>query len=263
MDKLGPITRSAEDCAIVLAAIHGPDGKDISVAAASFTWNPLLDWRKLRIGYLKSEFDAPSVPKPSEPPSDETTEQKKGREKHEAEQTAARTRREYDRRYDLAALEKLRAMGINLMPVELPKLPYGAMVPLLTAEAAAAFDDLTLSGRDRLLTEQGIEDCPTTSGSPVSIPQSSTSRPIVPARSPFNRSQHFFTMSTSSSRQQRAGSYWRQTSLVILQSSCPMDCEALMLPGRQKSTTAIMTTSVVPEHRFRSRSWQVTTTTPN
>jgi Asp-tRNA(Asn)/Glu-tRNA(Gln) amidotransferase A subunit family amidase len=160
MDKLGPITRSAEDCAIVLAAIHGPDGKDISVAAASFTWNPLLDWRKLRIGYLKSEFDAPSVPKPSEPPSDETTEQKKGREKHEAEQTAARTRREYDRRYDLAALEKLRAMGINLMPVELPKLPYGAMVPLLTAEAAAAFDDLTLSGRDRLLTEQGIEDWP-------------------------------------------------------------------------------------------------------
>src|SRR4029077_6150937 len=110
--------------------------------------------------YLKSEFDAPSVPKPSEPPSDETPEQKKGREKHEAEQTAARTRRGYDRRYDLATLNKLRAMGINLVPVELPKLPYGAMVPLLTAEAAAAFDDLTLSGRDRLLTEQGIEDWP-------------------------------------------------------------------------------------------------------
>ena len=160
MDKLGPITRSAEDCAIVLDAIHGPDGKDISVAAASFNWNPFIDWRKLRIGYLKSEFDAPPVPKPFEPPSDETPEQKKGREKHEAEQTAARIRREYDRRYDLAAVEKLRAMGINLIPIELPKLPYGAMVPLLTAEAAAAFDDLTLSGRDRLLTEQGIEDWP-------------------------------------------------------------------------------------------------------
>jgi Asp-tRNA(Asn)/Glu-tRNA(Gln) amidotransferase A subunit family amidase len=51
-------------------------------------------------------------------------------------------------------------MNINLIPVELPKLPYGAMVPLLTAEAAAAFDDLTLSGRDRLLTEQGAEDWP-------------------------------------------------------------------------------------------------------
>ena len=47
-----------------------------------------------------------------------------------------------------------------LVPVELPKLPYGAMTPLLTAEAAAAFDDLTLSGRDKLLTEQGPEDWP-------------------------------------------------------------------------------------------------------
>jgi Asp-tRNA(Asn)/Glu-tRNA(Gln) amidotransferase A subunit family amidase len=44
--------------------------------------------------------------------------------------------------------------------VELPKLPYGAMTALLTAEAAAAFDDLTLSGRDALLTEQGVEDWP-------------------------------------------------------------------------------------------------------
>jgi Asp-tRNA(Asn)/Glu-tRNA(Gln) amidotransferase A subunit family amidase len=72
----------------------------------------------------------------------------------------ARVRRDYDRRYELAALDKLRAMGVNLIPVELPKLPYDAMVPLLTAEAAAAFDDLTLSGRDKLLTEQGIEDWP-------------------------------------------------------------------------------------------------------
>jgi Asp-tRNA(Asn)/Glu-tRNA(Gln) amidotransferase A subunit family amidase len=51
-------------------------------------------------------------------------------------------------------------MGVNLIPVELPKLPYGAMTPLLTAEAAAAFDDLTISGRDNLLTEQGPEDWP-------------------------------------------------------------------------------------------------------
>ena len=51
-------------------------------------------------------------------------------------------------------------MGVNLIPVELPKLPYDAMTPLLTAEAAAAFDDLTMTGRDRLLTEQGVEDWP-------------------------------------------------------------------------------------------------------
>ena len=51
-------------------------------------------------------------------------------------------------------------MGVKLIPVELPKLPWEAMVPLLTAEAAAAFDDLTMSGRDKLLTEQGPEDWP-------------------------------------------------------------------------------------------------------
>jgi Asp-tRNA(Asn)/Glu-tRNA(Gln) amidotransferase A subunit family amidase len=51
-------------------------------------------------------------------------------------------------------------MGVQLIPVELPKLPYGAMSPLLTAEAAAAFDDLTMTGRDNLLTEQGAEDWP-------------------------------------------------------------------------------------------------------
>ena len=69
-------------------------------------------------------------------------------------------RRDYDRRFEQAALAKLRAMGVNLIPVELPKLPFDAMVPLLTAEAAAAFDDLTMTGRDSLLTEQGIEDWP-------------------------------------------------------------------------------------------------------
>ena len=67
---------------------------------------------------------------------------------------------EYDRRYDLATLDKLRAMGVTLVPVELPDLPYGAMTPLLEAEAAAAFDDLTISGRDKLLTEQGPGDWP-------------------------------------------------------------------------------------------------------
>src|SRR5215469_2217567 len=55
MDKLGPICRSVEDCAIVLNAIWGPDGKDASVYPAAFHWN--LDWRRLRIGYLKSAFD--------------------------------------------------------------------------------------------------------------------------------------------------------------------------------------------------------------
>jgi Asp-tRNA(Asn)/Glu-tRNA(Gln) amidotransferase A subunit family amidase len=160
MDKLGPIARSAEDCLMILGVIRGPDGKDSSVVAADFEWDPGLDWKKLRIGYLKSEFDPLDPLKLHEAAAGETGDEKKKREEQNAQMKEARARRDYDRRYELAALDKLRAMGVNLIPVELPKLPYDAMVPLLTAEAAAAFDDLTLSGRDSLLTEQGIEDWP-------------------------------------------------------------------------------------------------------
>ena len=160
MDKLGPICRSVEDCALVLDVIHGPDGKDLSAATASFDWNPGLDWKQLRVGYLKSEFDPLEPLKLKEAAPGESAEDKKKREDTNAEMRAGRARREYDRRYESAALDKLRAMGVNLIPVELPKLPWDAMVPLLTAEAAAAFDDLTMSGRDKLLTEQGPEDWP-------------------------------------------------------------------------------------------------------
>jgi Asp-tRNA(Asn)/Glu-tRNA(Gln) amidotransferase A subunit family amidase len=160
MDKLGPIARSAEDCLEILGVIHGPDAKDISVSATEFNWFPQSDWKSLRIGYLKSEFDPPEALKLHEAVANETDDEKKKREDQNAQMKEARVRRDYDRRYELAALDKLRAMGVNLIPVELPKLPYDAMVPLLTAEAAAAFDDLTLSGRDQRLTEQGIEDWP-------------------------------------------------------------------------------------------------------
>jgi Asp-tRNA(Asn)/Glu-tRNA(Gln) amidotransferase A subunit family amidase len=160
MDKLGPICRSVEDCALVLEAIAGPDGKDHSVATAGFDWHPGFDWKQLRVGYLKSEFDPLPPLKLKEPSPGETPDQKEKRGASNAEMVAGRARREYDRRFELAALDKLRAMGVNLIPMELPKLPWDAMVPLLTAEAAAAFDDLTMTGRDRLLTEQGPEDWP-------------------------------------------------------------------------------------------------------
>ena len=160
MDKLGPICRSVEDCALVLETIQGPDGKDLSAAAAKLDWNPSLDWRTLRIGYLKSEFDPLPPLKLKEPTAAESAEEKKKREDANTEMQAGRARREYDRRFEQAALDKLRTMGVNLIPVELPKLPWDAMVPLLTAEAAAAFDDLTMTGRDKLLTEQGPEDWP-------------------------------------------------------------------------------------------------------
>ncbi len=160
MDKLGPICRSVDDCALVLEAIAGPDGKDISAAAASFEWNPSLDWKSLRVGYLKSEFDPLPPLKLKDATPGESADDKTKREDANAEMVADRARREYDRRFNLATLDKLRAMGVNLIPVELPKLPWEAFIPLLTAEAAAAFDGLTMTGRDRLLTEQGPEDWP-------------------------------------------------------------------------------------------------------
>ena len=160
MDKLGPIARCVDDCALVLEAIHGPDGKDASVYPADFRWDPRLNWKQLRIGYLRSEFDPPSPLQLTEASPNETDDEKKERESRNAAAQAARARRDYDRGYEKAALDKLRAMGVNLIAVELPNLPWDAMVPLLTAEAAAAFDELTMTGRDSLLTEQGLEDWP-------------------------------------------------------------------------------------------------------
>jgi len=160
MDKLGPICRTVEDCALVLDVIHGPDGKDLSAVQAGFHWDPNFDWTALRVGYLKSEFDPLPPVELKEAAPGETPEDEKKREDTNADMQAERTRREYDRQYEQAALAKLAKMGVNLIPVELPKLPWDAMTPLLTAEAAAAFDDLTMSGRDRLLTEQGPEDWP-------------------------------------------------------------------------------------------------------
>ena len=159
MDKLGPLARSVDDCSLILQAISGPDGQDLSAAEVHYEAS-IPDWHVLRIGYLKSEFDPEPALKLEEAKAGESDEDKKKREQHNAQAQAARARRDYDRRYEQAALDKLRAMGVHLIPVELPKLPLDAMLPLLTAEAAAAFDDLTRSGRDQLLTGQGPEDWP-------------------------------------------------------------------------------------------------------
>ena len=121
MDKLGPITRSVEDCAIVFNAIQGADNRDLSVIAAPFNYSsPEKSLRGIRIGYLKSEFN-----------------------------------KSYEnRKNDSISLAKLKELGAELVPVEIPKMPYSAMLIVLSAEAGAAFDDLTLSNRDDLLVKQ-------------------------------------------------------------------------------------------------------------
>jgi Asp-tRNA(Asn)/Glu-tRNA(Gln) amidotransferase A subunit family amidase len=146
MDKIGAICRSVEDCALVMSAIYGPDGHDRSVKDAAFNWDAEFDWKKLRVGYLKSEFDGPTAPK------DPTEEQKRDY-----------ARQMYDVKYAQAALGALKKMGVTLAEVALPKgFHFGDITPLLSAEAAAAFDELTLSGRDALLTGQQNFDWPNT-----------------------------------------------------------------------------------------------------
>jgi Asp-tRNA(Asn)/Glu-tRNA(Gln) amidotransferase A subunit family amidase len=144
MDKIGPICRSVEDCALVMSAIYGPDEKDRSVQSAAFNWDAEFDWKKLRVGYLKNEFDAPTAP------TNATEDEKRGFQ-----------RRSYDARYGASALEALIKMEVKMVPVQMPTgYHFGDITPVLEAEAAAAFDELTRSGRDALLTEQGPQEWP-------------------------------------------------------------------------------------------------------
>jgi Asp-tRNA(Asn)/Glu-tRNA(Gln) amidotransferase A subunit family amidase len=144
MDKIGPICRAVEDCALVMSAIYGPDGRDRSVKDAAFNWDAEFDWEKLRVGYLKNEFDTATSP------ANATAEQKRDFE-----------RQTYDAKYGLRALDTLRNMGVKLIPIKVPKeYHFGDITPVLEAEAAAAFDELTRSGRDRLLTGQKAFDWP-------------------------------------------------------------------------------------------------------
>ena len=125
MDKLGPICRAVEDCALVFDALRGADPRDPTTIDAPFAWDPARDVRSLRVGYPAALFE--------EPPGE-------GREEQHA--------------HDLAAVEVLRGLGVTLRPIELPTLPVQALRVILTAEAAAAFDELTRSGRDDLLVRQ-------------------------------------------------------------------------------------------------------------
>ena len=162
MDKLGPICRAVEDTALVLHAIYGPDGQDRTVRNYAFNWDATLDWRKLRVGYFRDEF---ALKPPTEPPTPTqeasvTPEEQKRREHSRMLREQAQARRKYDQRFNDATVAQLQKMGVKLIPLDIPKFPYDAMVPLLTAEAAAAFDDLTRSGRDKLLSEQSPDDWP-------------------------------------------------------------------------------------------------------
>src|SRR6266498_2902854 len=141
MDKVGPICRGVEDCAAVLSAIYGPDGKDITVGDAPFNWKPDATLATLRIGFLKGEFEGSGV----QPATDQQRQQME--------------QRRVVYKDALAALEKA---GAKLTPIELPKFSTASLRYILSAEAAAAFDDLTRSGGVNQLSGQDPGDWPNT-----------------------------------------------------------------------------------------------------
>ncbi len=121
MDKLGPITRSAEDCAIVFNAIQGTDPQDLSTIPAPFKYDgnqkTLKGWK---VGYLKADFD----------------------------------RSRFNKSSDSTTLVKLKELGAELVPIELPNLPYGSLRFILETESGAAFLELVLNHKDDMLVNQ-------------------------------------------------------------------------------------------------------------
>lgn len=137
MDKIGPICRSVEDCALVLHSIYGPDGNDSTMRDVPVAWNPALPLANLRIGVLKPEFD---------------------RQTGEAKDMYS------------TALAQLEKAGAKLQPVEFPSMGANPLRIILTAEAGTAFDDITRDNRVDQLKGQSPNDWPNTFRTARTIP---------------------------------------------------------------------------------------------
>ena len=105
MDKIGPLCRTAEDCALVLKAINGPDGKDNHVIDAPFDWDAGRDVRTLRVGYVKADFEDDI---PDDPKNPDRVER--------AARSAGSIR---------SALDVIKGLGVKLVPIEMPKVESG------------------------------------------------------------------------------------------------------------------------------------------
>src|SRR6478609_885485 len=122
LDKAGPICRSAEDDAIVYFYINGTDGKDASAVNHAFNYDQKKDIRKLRFAYAENYFKR--LPKDA---------------------------------MEWKVLDAYKAMGIDVKPVEFPDstvYPANLITVILSAESAAAFDELTRTNRDDLVERQ-------------------------------------------------------------------------------------------------------------
>ena len=119
MDKIGPMCRSVDDCALVYSIIKGTDREDHSVVDVPFQVPVKKELKSLRIGFVASAFN------------DSTTSDN-----------------------DRIVIDRLRELGFTMVPIELPKFPTNSLSFLLDVEAAAAFDELTRSNRDDQLVRQ-------------------------------------------------------------------------------------------------------------
>ena len=130
-DTIGPMCRSAEDCALVFDAMHGPDGKDNTVLDVPFNWDASADVTKLRVGYMRATN----------------------------ENADAETRRNNEE-----ALRVIRSLGVTVAPFALPDVAIEAIDFIRYAETSAAFDEITRAG---LLTQ--VEHGPEQSRRPDEI----------------------------------------------------------------------------------------------
>lgn len=140
MDKIGPMCRNVEDCAIAFNAIYGSDGRDTTVVDAPFVWTPDAPMSRYRIGYVKSEIE--------DLPSTLNDEQRKARMASNAMM--------------MDSVAVFRKLGARVEPVTLPDFPSNALNFILSAEAAASFDELTRQIASKELTEESLGTWPAT-----------------------------------------------------------------------------------------------------
>ena len=125
LDKVGPIARTVEDTGLLLAVLNGHDPQDRSSIKAPYFFDATREVDDLTIGYLPTAFEG------ADP-------------------------------VHMAALEAVRGLGMKVVEAKLPELPYDSLINILLAEAAAAFEDLTLNDRDDLLGWQDDDAWPNT-----------------------------------------------------------------------------------------------------
>lgn len=127
LDKIGPIARSVEDAALVLGAINGYDAADSSSIGAEYSFDVERSVKGLKVGFHPAWFEGQGA-----------------------------------NDVDRAALSAMKALGVDLIEVDLPEWPYESLLPILVCEAASAFEDLTRSGKDDQLSWQAPEAWPNT-----------------------------------------------------------------------------------------------------